>query len=225
MPDFDIDNLKKTWQEQELPPKYDNSAILEMLNKRSRNYVKLIFWISVAEFLFFLALTVFYISGSEDTNSFINILSRLGVVITPKIEMDFAHLFFALKIISLLVTAYFIVKFFLAYRKINVESHLRKLISQIISFRKVVNLFIVTNIVLLVFFTVLLTVFVFHTLSTQNIHLDGPTLTGFVVGILFSTTLCIILVWAYYRVVYGIILRRLGKDLKQLQELNANSEN
>ncbi len=225
MPDFDIDSLKKTWQEQELPPKYDNSAIQEMLNKRSRNYVKMIFWISVAEFLFFLGLTVFYITSSEDTNSFINILSRLGVDITPKIEMDFAHLFFGLKMLSLIVTAYFIVRFYLSFRKIDVELNLRKLISQIISFRKVVNLFIMTNILLLVFFTALLTALVFHTLSMQNVHLEGSTLTGFIVGILFSTTLCVVLIWTYYRVVYGIILRRLGKDLKQLQDLNQNTEN
>lgn len=220
MPDFDIDNLKKTWQEQELPPKYDNSAILDMLNRRSRNYVKLIFWISIAEFLFFLGLTLFYIAGSDDTDSLINILSRLGIEITPKIEMDFAHLFFALKMISLIVTAYFIVRFYLSYRKIDVESNLKKLISQIIGFRKVVNLFIMTNVLLLVFFTALLTVFVFMTLSQQNIALDNATLTGFVIGILFSTVLCVGLIWLYYRVVYGIILRRLGKDLEQLRQID-----
>lgn len=220
MPDFDIDNLKKTWQEQELPPKYDNSAILDMLNRRSRNYVKLIFWISIAEFLFFLGLTLFYIAGSDDTDSLINILSRLGIEITPKIEMDFAHLFFALKMISLIVTAYFIVRFYLSYRKIDVESNLKKLISQIIGFRKVVNLFIMTNVLLLVFFTALLTVFVFMTLSQQNIALDNATLTGFVIGILFSTVLCVGLIWLYYRVVYGIILRRLGRDLEQLRQID-----
>ena len=220
MPDFDIDNLKKTWQEQELPPKYDNSAILDMLNRRSRNYVKPIFWSSIAEFLFFLGLTLFYIAGSDDTDSLINILSRLGIEITPKIEMDFAHLFFALKMISLIVTAYFIVRFYLSYRKIDVESNLKKLISQIIGFRKVVNLFIMTNVLLLVFFTALLTVFVFMTLSQQNIALDNATLTGFVIGILFSTVLCVGLIWLYYRVVYGIILRRLGKDLEQLRQID-----
>ena len=41
MPDFDLDNLKKTWQEQKVQPKYDNTEIIQMLNKKSRNYVRL----------------------------------------------------------------------------------------------------------------------------------------------------------------------------------------
>lgn len=53
MPEFDLDNFKKTWQEQPVQEKYDNTEILQMLNKKSRNYVKYIFWISVVELLFF----------------------------------------------------------------------------------------------------------------------------------------------------------------------------
>lgn len=222
MPDFDIDSLKKTWQEQEFPPKYDHNAILEMLNRRSRNNVKLIFWISVAEFLFFLGLTIFYLFQSDDSDSFKNILSRLGIEITSKIEMDFAHLYFALKILSLLVTGFFIVRFYMAYQKINVESNLKRLIKQIISFRKVVNQFIITNILLLVFFTTLLTVFILWTLSQQQVHLDSPTLIGFIIGIVISTLLCVFLIWIYYRLVYGIILRKLGKVLDQLREMDGN---
>lgn len=220
MPDFDIDSLKKTWQEQEVQPKYNNSSILEMLNKRSRNYVKLIFWISVVEFLFFLGISIFYIFRSEESNSFVNILARLGVEITPKIEMDFSHLFFALKVVSLLVTAFFILKFYLSYRKINVEANLKKLITQIINFRKTVNLFILTNILLLIFFTGLLTGFVLMTVRAQHIALESPTIIGFMIGIVISTAVCVLLIWLYYRVLYGIILRRLGKDLAQLQEMD-----
>jgi len=47
MPDFDLDNLKKTWQEQEVRPKYDGAQIEAMLNKSSRNYVKYILWIII----------------------------------------------------------------------------------------------------------------------------------------------------------------------------------
>jgi hypothetical protein len=50
--DFDIDDLKKSWQEQKVPEVYETSEIEAMLNKKSRNYVKYIFWISLVEFLF-----------------------------------------------------------------------------------------------------------------------------------------------------------------------------
>lgn len=224
MPNFDIDELKKIWKEQEIKPKYGNADILEMLSSKSRNYVKYIFWISTAEFLFFLALTVFYIFRAEENSSFLNILEKLGLHRTPELEMDFAHLFFILKIISLAITAVFMAKFWLAYRKINVESNLKNLIRQIINFRRTVNLFIFANIFSLILFTGLLTVFVFLQLSSQQIHLQNNLLMGFIIGVVISTVLCVVLVWAYYRIVYGILTRKLTKNLKQLQEIEKNGE-
>ena len=219
MPDFNLDDLKKTWQEQEVQEKYGNSDILEMLNKKSRNYVKYILWISIAEFLFFLAVSVFYLFSTDDTNSFLTIIERLGVKKNYELEKDFSHLYFVLKVISLCVTLFFVVKFYLNYRKINIEANLKKFILQIINFRKTVNLFILTNIMLLIFFTATLTFFVFRTLTSQDIHLDNPTLTGFLLGIVFTTLLSVALIWVYYRIVYGIIMRRLGKKLKELQQI------
>ena len=47
MAEFDIDQLKKTWQEQDKEQLYNKNEILEMLNQKSRNYVKYILWISI----------------------------------------------------------------------------------------------------------------------------------------------------------------------------------
>jgi hypothetical protein len=52
----------------------------------------------------------------------------------------------------------------------------------------------------------------------QNIHLENPTIIGFYVGIIISLLWnCVVLL--YYRIVYGIIMRRLGKNLEQLQKI------
>ena len=40
--DFNIDDFKKSWQEQSVPEVYETSEIEAMLNKSSRNYVKYI---------------------------------------------------------------------------------------------------------------------------------------------------------------------------------------
>jgi hypothetical protein len=66
MPEFDLDNLKKTWQEHKVEPKYSNTEIEAMLNKSSRNYVKYILWISIAEFLVILCLNIYYTFSSDD---------------------------------------------------------------------------------------------------------------------------------------------------------------
>lgn len=221
MPEFDIDSFKKTWQDQKVPPKYSSAEIEAMLNKSSRNYVKYILWISIAEFLIFVCLNIYYTFVGDDSKNFMSFLGRLGVQDNIKLQADFAHLYFGLKIISLILTAFFVVKFYLNYRRIHVEANLKKLILQIIRFKKTVNLFILANVLLLIFFTAVFTVFIFTVLAEQSIHLNNPTLIGFVTGLLVMTAISVLLIWVYYRLVYGIILKRLGKNLSELQKIDS----
>ena len=223
MPEFDIDQLKKNWQKQDIPPKYGNSEILEMLNKKSRNYVKYIFWISLAEFLIFFGITLYYVFIGDDSGSFINILQKLGIEKTPKLEADISHLYFILKVVSLLMTAVFVVIFYKNYRKIQVEDNLKKFIIHIIGFKKTVNIFILANIFLLVASVGILTKFMFSEMASQNITMDHSTFVGFLVGLGASLVLCIGLIWFYYSIVYGIIMNKLGKNLDQLREIETEN--
>lgn len=220
MPDFNLDQYKKTWQEQPIEQKYSNAEILKMLNKKSTNYIKYIVWISILEFSFFFALTIYYLFNDEDVNDYLLMLEKLGIEKNPDVLMNFEHLYFAMKVLSLLVTGFFVVKFVLNYKKIKVESNLKKFILQIVKFKNTVNIFIITNIVLLVIFTAILSYFVFHTLQAQNIDLPRDTSIGLLVGLVLTTLFSVVLIWLYYRIVYGIIMKRLGTHLKQLREID-----
>ena len=79
MPNFDLDNLKSTWQKQLVENKYNDNEILKMLNKKSRNYMKYIFWISAAEFLFFTLFGFYYIIQDQESSSLMSLLQNLGV--------------------------------------------------------------------------------------------------------------------------------------------------
>lgn len=217
--DFNIDDLKKSWQEQSVPEVYETSEIEAMLNKSSRNYVKYILWISLAEFLFFASVSIYSVFCSQKSNNFLGMLQRFGVTITPSVDKDFSHLYFSLKILSLAITGFFVVLFYINYKKINIENNLKKFILQIISFKKTVNLFILTNIIVLIAFAMVLVFFSMHVLETQNIHLPDSTIIGTVIGILVSLSIGLLLILLYYRVVYGIIMKRLGRKLKQLQKI------
>ncbi len=221
MPEFDLDSFKKTWQEQPVQPKYDNNEILKMLNRKSRNYVKYIFLISVVEFLFFSVLGLFYLVPEEESDSFRKMLERLGAQEAPEVENNFGHVYLAIKILSLLITAYFVLKFYQNYRRIKIEENLKGLITRIIKFKTTVNAFILISIVLLVVFTFVLTAFIFYTLNSQNIQPTGSNLTIIIVGIVVSTLLAISMIWFYYRLVYGTIIRKLDKNLKQLKEIDS----
>ena len=219
MPEFDLDNFKKTWQEHEIQPKYNTDEIESMLNKSSRNYVKYILGISIAEFLVILGMNLYYLFLGDDTDSYMNILEKLGVKNSADLAENLSHLYFGLKLISLALTAFFIIKFYQNYKRIKIESNLKKLIIQIIKFKKTVNYFIIANISLIVLYTIVLGIFTFWTLSHQNIKLTHPTLIGFYVGLVLMMALSVILIWVYYRIVYGIILKKLGKNLEELQKI------
>lgn len=221
MPEFDLDSFKKTWQEQPVQQKYDNHEILKMLNRKSRNYVKYIFWISVFEFLLFSVMGLFYFFQGEETNGFLNVLEKLGAQKTPEVEHNFGITYLIIKVLSLLITAYFVYKFYRNYRKIKIEENLKGLITRIIKFKKTVNAFILISIVLLVVFTSIFTVFIFYALNSQNVEPTNSALTIFVIVTAVSTGLCILLIWLYYRLVYGIIMRKLDRNLTQLQDIDS----
>ncbi|WP_407404796.1 beta-carotene 15,15'-monooxygenase [Chryseobacterium sp.] len=221
MPEFDLDSLKKTWQEQPVQDKYNDNEILKMLNRNSRNYMKYIFWISVAEFAFFTLFGLYYLIQREEENSFVNLLEKLGIRRTLEIENNINSIYFIIKMISLVVTGYFVIKFYKNYRKIKVEENLKNFIITIIDFKKTVNAFIITNIIIFVGLIFTLTFLVFYTIRSQQLQLDSSTIIGFVFAIVISTSICTILIWLYYRVIYGIIMSKLNKNLLQLKEIES----
>lgn len=222
--DFNLDDLKKSWQEQKTPKMYESSEIEAMLNKKSRNYVKYILWISITEFILFAIFNVYAVFFTPQNKSFIDLLEKLGVTTTPSIESNLQNLYLSLKVISLSITGFFVVLFFKNYKKIRIENNLRKFISQIIKFKKIVKMFILSNIFILIGFTVVLTFFTAQILWAQHISLKSPVLIVFCIGILASLGLGIALILLYYRVFYGTIMKRLGNKLKELEKIAEEKE-
>ena len=219
MPEFDLDSFKETWQQQPVQPKYDSSDIESMLNKSSRNYVKYILWISVVEFILILIANLYYTFLGEDTADLMSVLGKLGINNSSNFESTISQLYFVLKMVSLGLTGIFVFLFYQNYRKIKIESNRKKLILQIFTFKKTVQLFILANIGLVILFTLILGLFTFLVLAEQNIALTNPTLIGFITGLALTMGISVVLIWIYYRLVYGFILRRLGKNLEQLQNI------
>ena len=219
MPEFDLDSFKETWQKQPIEPKYDSTDIESMLNKSSRNYVKYILWISVVEFILILIANLYYTFLGEDTADLMSVLGKLGINNSSNFESTISQLYFVLKMVSLGLTGIFVFLFYQNYRKIKIESNLKKLILQIFTFKKTVQLFILANIGLVILFTLILGLFTFLVLAEQNIALTNPTLIGFIAGLALTMGISVVLIWIYYRLVYGFILRRLGKNLEQLQNI------
>lgn len=224
MPDFNIDDLKNTWQKQPVESKYESNDILAMLNKNSRNYIKYILWISIAEFLLIIGITLYYLSTGTEANHLLSILTKSGVTITPIIQENLNTFYTVMKVLSIVITMYFVIKFYQNYRQINIDAGLKKFIIQIISFKKTVNQFIFANILLLVSSMLTLGFMIYTIFSRQNIRMESSELAGFIVGATVALLISVGLMWLYYRLVYGILTRKLGRNLRQLQEIEANED-
>ena len=72
--DFNIDQFKKSWQNNPFLMCITRLKIEGMLNKKSTNYVKYIFWISLANFYFSPLLG--FVFSTQRSNSFTNILEK-----------------------------------------------------------------------------------------------------------------------------------------------------
>jgi hypothetical protein len=219
MDNFDLDNFKKTWQEQDKQSKYSNADILKMLNQKSRNYVKYILWISIAEFLLFGGISIFYMLYDDGSDNIIKLMGRLGIVENQTIKADMAHLNFFIKLLSLVITGVFVVIFYKNYKKINLEANIKQFILQILQFKNTVKLFISTNIILLVVFNILITGFIFNNVQKQEIHLQSHDWWVAILTILATTLFSLALIYIYYKIFYGIILKKLSKNLRQLQKM------
>ena len=219
MDNFDLDNYKKTWQEQDKQSKYSNADILKILNQKSRNYVKYILWISIAEFLLFGGIIIFYMIYDDGSDNIIKLMSRLGIVENQTIKADMAHLNFFIKLLSLVITGVFVVVFYKNYKKINLEANIKQFILQILQFKNTVKLFISTNIILLVVFNMLIAGFIFNNVQKQEIHLQSHDWWVAILTILATTLFSLALIYIYYKIFYGIILKKLSKNLRQLQKM------
>lgn len=219
--DFDIDSFKKSWQNQTIADGYNQEDIEKMLNKKSRNYVKYILWISIAEFFVFGMINFITLFSSNFHTDFTNILNRLQIRNQSQVEFSLDRIYNWMKVASLVITGIFVIIFYINYKRINVEANLKKFITHIIAFKKTVNLFIISNIVLLLLVIGCFTTFIIYTMRLQKIHIDNPTFWGLISGVTVSLLICIILILLYYKIAYGIILKRLSKNLNQLEAIDS----
>jgi len=222
--DFDIDHLKNAWQNQKVENAYEQSEIEAMLNKKSKSYVKYILWISIAEFFIFGIINVirFFFKGKE--SEFETILSKLNLQNEQEILVSMDKYYFIIKLTSLVMTGFFVVLFYKGYKKIDVESNMKNFISQIFKFKKTVNAFITCNVVLLLLFIASFSIYVSVVIEQQSQHISGSTMIGILTGVVIALLITVVLILFYYKLVYGILLKRLSKTMTQLEQIEAEKE-
>lgn len=210
----ELELLKKDWQKQDANyPKLSYDEIYNMLWKKSSSIVKWIFVISILEFLFWGIVTIFFAD-----NEYWNEMERLHL-------KEFTIVSY---IISYGITFFFIYRFYRNYKKISATDNASILMENILRTRKTVKYYIGYVLISTAITSLVFTYFAFnfHAENTQVEEVSKYTFTltqwAVFLGVMaLFLVLLLGLVWVFYRLLYGILLKRLNRNYKELKKLDS----
>jgi len=206
----DLDLLKEDWKKQEKNlPHLSYDDLYKMIWKKSSSIVKWIFIISILEFFL---------------GAFLNILLADKDYWDNLEKFEIKDFIIGTYIVSYLITFYFIFKFYKNYRRISTTDSASTLMKNILKTRKTVKYYIgyiliSTALVTLASFYLMLRHHALTTTSGENMSFDTTQWFIFIGGTLIALAVLLGVVWLIYRVIYGILLKRLLKNYKELKKL------
>lgn len=208
-----LDKLKKEWQnrEQELP-KLSYNSIYNILLKKSSSIVKWIFIISIIELLFWIGLNLVI---PEDNLKLIN-------------EMGIGDIMHYSNIVHFIIFGVFIFLFYKNHQSIKVTDSTKMLMQNILKTRKTVRYFVYYNVGMLASGLIITDIY-FYSRSQKlyeimNFASKGIPEKGFATTFIISQIIVGILVVglliAFYWLIYGILLKRLNNNYKELKKMD-----
>ncbi|MFD0975184.1 hypothetical protein [Salinimicrobium gaetbulicola] len=208
----ELEFLKQNWKKQEENlPRLSYDQIYQMLWKKSSSIVKWIFVISILELLLSTLLSIFIADGDYWADM-------------EKIQLK--EFTIGLYIFSYSITFYFIYRFYRNYQKISSTDDAVTLMGNIIHTRRTVKSYIAF---VLISSGISSLVYVYFTLANHQMvtqveetskytfeTMDWVKITlAFVV--VMGVFLCAL--WLFYKLIYGILLKRLKRNYKELKKL------
>lgn len=199
----ELELLKKDWQRQDQNlPHVKGEEIKIMMHKKSISLVKWIFIISIAEFIFWIGIES--LSFFQQSNE---IIKELGLETFYEI----------LLIVNYVMIFVFIGLFFRNYRKIRTNDSVKSLLKNIITTRQTVKAYVWFNVII---FTVS---FIVVSVSTLNKNLENQSIEAKLISygvIAVILSIFILMIFGFYRLLYGILTRRLNRNYKVLKKID-----
>lgn len=208
----ELDLLKKDWKKQEVNlPRLSYDDIYRMLWKRSSSIVKWIFVISIVELFL---------------STFLSIIFADKTYWDQMEELHLTNFTRGLYIISYSITLYFIYRFYRNYKKISTTDDASTLMKNILRTRKTVKIYIAYVLISTGISAVVISYFSIQNHRTLNqveetakYSFEALDWVKFILIGLLALAAFLGIIWLFYRLLYGILLRRLKRNYKELQKL------
>ncbi|MBX2828833.1 MAG: hypothetical protein KTR22_11770 [Flavobacteriaceae bacterium] len=209
-----LEALKKEWQSREqVFPKITADQIYPMLLKKSSSVVKWIVIISLFEIAFWTILAFFIPDSINEFND----------------EMGLNTIYTILNVVNYSVVAIFVYLFYRNYQKIQVTGSVKELMGNILRTRKTVHYFVYYNIGMAALLMIGINVFyyfnkekLYDILRQDDLYAVIPPETffsTFFIGQFVAGVLIIGLLIVFYWLLYGLLLRRLKRNYKELKKI------
>ncbi len=192
-----LDNFKDAWKHQENKNiQFSELDITKMVHKKSTSIVKWIYYISIIEFI---------------------------VMFTPNLFTDYSELdelgisgfIKSILVISFIVAMVFIYLFYKNYKNICVNDSAKKLMEGILKTKKTVSNYIITQLFLVAVTTITVIYYTIHSYDVTNeTHIASKI--SFWIVMIAITLIILSLLWLFYQLLYGILLKRLKENYKEL---------
>ena len=197
-----LEKLKDVWQKQEESSiRFSGEDIHNMLQKKSSSIVK---WILIISILEFVLPNFIYIITDHDASR--KIYENYGLT-------NVTMIYTAIHVIIICVFIYF---FYKNYKNISVDSSVKDLLHNILKTRKTVKYYIYYNLSMAAIIGVHIFYIVFNSESfLENIPKDLSLTTVWLVALLLLS-FSILIFWFFYRLLYGILLKKLNNNYNEL---------
>ena len=210
----ELDLLKKHWKKNENSfNQVSEQQIYKMIHKSSSSTVKLIFIISILEFILWTVLSLFMKDGEvmKQFNDY-----HVEHIMNPFIVLGYIGL------------GYFFFHFYANYRKISTTDNVKKLINNILRTRKKVHQYVWFNIIYAIISSILVLCIQFNydarlIKMIEASEKNNNTVLIYLIYIGFSLlfiAIFIVLMWLFYRLIYGFLLKRLYKNYEELKKID-----
>jgi flagellar biogenesis protein FliO len=208
----ELELLKKDWQanSKQTDQHISSEAIYPMMHKKSSSIVKTLFYISIAELVFWLILNLYPYFASEEYRE--ELSSMYGNSTTLLV----------LTIISSAVIVVFVYLLYKAYQSISVTDSAKKLMENILKTRKIIKYYVIYSLVMAF---VSMVIGVYYTLyynpevSKQFEKFSDKQMFVTTVLMIVFVAVFLLVFWLFYRLIYGILLKRLNRNYKELKKL------
>lgn len=204
----ELEILKRDWKKKENSfNQVSEKQIYGMLHKRSSSIVKWILIISILEFLFLRILDISTFFDEDYSN-----------------QMKLNHIYEFEKYVTLLnffVLSIFIYYFYKNFKSINNSSSVKKLMTDIINTRKTVKYYVWYNLILVG----ISSMFIIFSMFNYNKQINSFYLENKLFFIFIGLTIVvfiIVIIWLFYKLIYGILLKRLLNNYKELEKMDFN---